>query len=304
MDVSKYKNEFISEARDHLDSLNKDLVVLEKDPNNDEVIHSLFRSFHTLKGNAAAMGYTKFSELAHSLEDALSKIKDKELTLTSDFMSIIFEGCDALEDGLQKISQDTPEDITVEHIISEVKAAIGVKDVKIDVKMDSRVVLTDTERNALQSANNNGFGNNYRIIIVFDASNVLKTAKTLLTLKLLNKDYAQDMIILKTNPAIEAIREGKFGAEIEVVLSTRKNRDEVSTIINKISGIREVHVLGLDEEYVKSVNQLHIEKESGKQEIITKHQEEVVKNIQSVKVDMDKLDKLMNLVGELLISNM
>ena len=71
-DMSAYKDEFISEARDHLDTLNDGLLVLEKNPEAEDTINKLFRAFHTLKGNSATMGYMKFSELAHALEDLLS----------------------------------------------------------------------------------------------------------------------------------------------------------------------------------------------------------------------------------------
>jgi len=304
MDLSKYKAEFISEARDSLDSLNKELVILEKNPNDDEVIHSLFRSFHTLKGNAAAMGYTKFSELAHSLEDALSKIRDKEVVMTTELMSIILEGCDALEEGLQKISEDNPEDITIAHIITEIKDAIGSKEQKIELNIAQKLELTDSDNGLISQVAGKGLVNAYRAILVFESLNVLKTAKTLLVLKLFTKDYSEDVSIIKTTPVMDDIRAGKFGQEVEIVLSTRKNVEELKKIVNTISGIKELYILGVHEDYIRSAGQLHEEKESQKQEIINKHQEEVVRTIQSVKVDMDKLDKLMNLVGELLISNM
>ena len=304
MDLSKYKDEFISEARDHLDSLNKDLVELEKSPNDEEIIHRLFRSFHTLKGNAAAMGYNKFSELAHSLEDALSKIKDKELSMTSELMSIILEGCDVLEDGLEKISENNPEDITIDHIVSEIKDAIGLKEQRTDVTITPKLELNDTEKGLISQASEKGLGNVYRIILSFESANILKTAKTLLVLKLLTKDNPEDVMLIRTTPPIDDIRQGKFGQETEEVISTRKSIEDIKKIIDGITGMKEVHVLKAEEEYVKNIGQLHEEKEAKKQEIIAKHQEETVRNIQSVKVDMDKLDKLMNLVGELLISNM
>jgi two-component system, chemotaxis family, sensor kinase CheA len=304
MDLSKYKGEFISEARDSLDSLNKDLVELEKTPNDEEIIHRLFRSFHTLKGNAAAMGYAKFSELAHSLEDVLSKIKDKELSMSSELMSIILEGCDVLEDGLEKIMGDASEDISIERIVQELKEAMGVKEQKIDVTITPKLELTDADRELISQAEGKGLGNIYRIILVFESSNILKTAKTLLVMKLLVKDNSEDVMIIRTTPTIEDIRQGKFGQETEGVVATRRNIEDLTKIIGSITGIKEVYVLKPEEEYARNAAQAHEDKELKKQEIVAKHQEETVRNIQSVKVDMDNLDKLMNLVGELLISNM
>ena len=121
MDTSEYKNEFISEARDHMDTLNEGLLVLEKDASDMDNINRIFRAFHTLKGNSAAMGFMKFSELAHSLEDVLSKVRDKELEVKQEVMDLLFDGCDQLEQGLDEINNDNPENMDVEGTITESK---------------------------------------------------------------------------------------------------------------------------------------------------------------------------------------
>src|SRR3989344_6105151 len=110
MDTSQYKDEFVSEARDHLDTLNEGLLVLEKNQQDMDTINKLFRAFHTLKGNSATMGYMKFSELAHALEDILSRIRDKKLNAEKKIMDLIFEGCDILQSGLEKISSDNSDE--------------------------------------------------------------------------------------------------------------------------------------------------------------------------------------------------
>ena len=74
MDTSKYLELFISETREHIKFLNDSLLILEKNPENTEAINQSFRSFHTIKGMAATMGYNPLADLAHRAEDILSLI--------------------------------------------------------------------------------------------------------------------------------------------------------------------------------------------------------------------------------------
>ena len=113
MDMERYKKQFFSEARDYLDSINDCLLVLEKNPDDQENIDKCFRSIHTLKGNSATMGFKVFSELSHELEDILSKIRDGELVLDEDIIEVLFHGLDLLEDGIDLIKKGKPEELDI-----------------------------------------------------------------------------------------------------------------------------------------------------------------------------------------------
>src|SRR5450830_332596 len=75
MDISQYKELFITEAQEHLDYLNKFMLELEGDQGNLEVITEIFRSAHTLKGMSATMGYGQLTELAHEMENLLEQLR-------------------------------------------------------------------------------------------------------------------------------------------------------------------------------------------------------------------------------------
>lgn len=298
MDISEYKDEFISEARDHLDILNDALLILEKDPDDMENINRIFRSFHTLKGNAAAMEFMRFSELAHALEDVMSKIRDKELEVSKNTMDMIFDGCDTLEQGLEDISNDKPENISIDGLISELKETLGAKEEAYIVNIGEKAELTGEDNKKIQEWKNQN-RKIFRLIIVFDKNNQLKTAKAMLILR----NISAISTLIKTTPASEDIKAGKFDTEIELIAASELQKEEIEKIVNDISGLKHAFILGLDEVYNKPKETAHEEKELDKAAIANKHRTDVVKQIQSVKVDMKKLDKLMNLVGELLISN-
>ncbi len=296
-DMSAYKEAFISEARDHLDTLNEGLLVLEKSSDDKENINKLFRAFHTLKGNSATMGFIKFSELAHSLEDLLSKIRDGELKVDQQTIDLLLEGLDILEGGLELIDNDEADSIEIEDCVKKLKERMGQKDEVIKLDIPAKLELDESQKKLLakeQKSKNSIF----RIILFFERKNFLKAAKSSLVLR----NLSDSGNFIKTTPVMDEIKMGKFDQEVEFVFSAKISKEETEKIINKVSGIKHVFILGLEEEY-KRPEQSNEEKEKEKANIAQKHQQEVVKQIQSVKVNMTRLDKLMNLVGELLISN-
>ncbi|MBN1502883.1 chemotaxis protein CheA [Candidatus Woesearchaeota archaeon] len=298
MDISKYRDEFVSEARDHLDELNDLLLVLEKDHNSTESINEIFRAFHTLKGNSAAMGFHKFSELAHALEDIMAQIRDKHLEVATNVIDLILEGCDMLEIGLEQISSDNEERISPEELIGELKQLLEEEPQSASVSIGAKVSLSEQEQEKISEHKQKG-QNIYRIVLIFDKHNFLKTPKALIILRELSKIG----ILFKTTPEKKDIEQGKFSSEVEIILGCQKEKRDIEMIIHHITGIKHFSILGLDDTYEKPKEMLHEEKEYAKAEIINRHKEYAVGQIQSVKVSMDKLDKLMNLVGELLINN-
>ncbi|MBN1157082.1 chemotaxis protein CheA [Candidatus Woesearchaeota archaeon] len=293
--MSAYKQEFLSEARENLEKLNENLLAIEKDYSNAENINAVFRAFHTLKGNSAAMGYMTFSELAHTLEDVLALIKEKKIKVTKNIMDELFEGCDIIEEGLEQIENDNSESIDAEGFISRLKKLHEKESEKVSI--EQKATFTE-EEDAIISQKEKEMSI-FRVVIVFDRKNPINGAKSMLILKSLSEISE----IIKTIPSKEIIREGKFETEIDIVVATKEPKENVEKAAGKVSGIKHLFVLGLHEEYVKPDETARHEKEIEKAKIAQQHHADVVKQIQSIRVDMKKLDKLMNLMGELLISN-
>lgn len=88
---------FIEETKENLEVMESGLLELEKDPNNEEIIHSIFRAMHTVKGGAGLMGLEEMSNLAHALENVLDKIREKTMELTEDITAQLFKGYDLLQ---------------------------------------------------------------------------------------------------------------------------------------------------------------------------------------------------------------
>lgn len=100
---------FTQEARELLDLLGRELVTLEQQPDDTETVHHALRAAHTLKGSAAMLGHEHVRTLAHALEDALQVIRDGHLTAASDTVDLMLGAVDALDGQLNSIARTASE---------------------------------------------------------------------------------------------------------------------------------------------------------------------------------------------------
>jgi len=118
-ELSKYKDTYLSEAREHVDSMNKALLKLEKQPTKLELISEIFREIHTLKSMSAAMDYNKSAELCHAIEDVLDVLKKKKMRL-EDCIDTLFESFDALDLMLKNLKKGK-EEIDVAKLVERLR---------------------------------------------------------------------------------------------------------------------------------------------------------------------------------------
>jgi two-component system chemotaxis sensor kinase CheA len=299
MGEEKYKQVFISEARDHLDALNAALVQLEKDPHDKDVINQAFRAFHTLKGNSSALGYTHIAELAHGLEDMLSHIRDGDLSADRETMGILLPGLDLLEQGISSLETSEEEGIDPEAVLQDVRRILGAGKKAQVTNVPERCAIDDAMRARIAQVRNSGILP-VRLIILLDVKAQLKGAKFQILLRRL-REFGE---ILSTTPSMEEIRAERIGIDIETLILTSKPREELIQAARSVTGIVDAMALSIDEVYRKPEVLANQEREHHKNEITKAHHAAAVRQVQSVKVDMSRLDALMNLMGEMLINNL
>ena len=98
--------EFLVESHENLNQLDQDLVALEKDPRSPELLGSIFRTIHTIKGISGFLGFSKLEAVAHCGENLLSKLRDHELVLNADITSGLLTMVDAVRRMLASIEAD------------------------------------------------------------------------------------------------------------------------------------------------------------------------------------------------------
>jgi two-component system chemotaxis sensor kinase CheA len=105
VDLSKYKDIYVSEAKDHLQKLNDNLLALEKKKGGKDILNELMRSSHTIKGSSATMQYEKTAFLAHVMEDIFDYARNDMIKITPEIINKLFKAVDTLEKSVKSVSK-------------------------------------------------------------------------------------------------------------------------------------------------------------------------------------------------------
>ena len=109
MDVSQYLDIFIDETNGHIQTLNDNIMILEKEPENKDVINEIFRAAHSLKGMAGTMGFKKMQRLTHDMENVFQEIRNDNIKVNSNLIDILFNCLDAIEEYLETVKATSDE---------------------------------------------------------------------------------------------------------------------------------------------------------------------------------------------------
>lgn len=329
MDVSQYLDIFIDETKEHLQSLNEQLLILEREPDNSDTINEIFRAAHSLKGMAGTMGYKRMQKLTHDMENAFSEIRNGKMKVSSDLMDALFKGLDALESYLDIIMRTADEGTDdnqelidqIERIMKvglsgsvEQKVISSAVAVAAQTEEDGSYIemqLSDTEWKAVTKASEDGkytFG----MTIYIQESCILKAARAFLVLKAL-EDYGD---VIKSIPEVQDIEDEKFEFSFNLAYITDKELDFVKALILNVSEIKSAAFFKFEPPAPVPI-QVTVEKQmlpeqqkkgdaaaKGASNVKTPAAKNGGKPVvtHSVRVDIEKLDDLMNLVSELIIA--
>lgn len=337
MDTSQYLDLFIDETKEHLQSLNEHILILEKEPENEDTINEIFRAAHTLKGMAGTMGFTRMQRLTHDLENVFSEIRSGNMKVNPKLIDILFRGLDALESYLDVISSEGNEGTEDnEDIINDLNSVLeeqkggGVpaesaqkpaESMKEEPKKDETVTaakakyntipVTDYEVDAMKTAKAEG-KNIFGITVYLSDSCILKAARAFLVFKSVESKGE----LIKSVPTTEQIEDEEFELDFSWILATTDSKENIKKMILNVSEVAEVYI----EDYVipeaETESKEETKKETAKAETDAadkpkqekkddgdKHKKGKAKvGSRSVRVDIDKLDELMNLVSELIIA--
>ena len=109
MDVNQYLEIFLDETKEHLESLNGQILKLEQEPEDVDTINEIFRAAHSLKGMAGTMGYKRMQNLTHDMENVFSEIRNGTMKVKSNLIDTLFQCLDALEEYTSNIQETADE---------------------------------------------------------------------------------------------------------------------------------------------------------------------------------------------------
>ena len=122
--------DFIQETIEILESLDKDLVILEETPNDTELLNRIFRSIHTVKGTSGFLGFERLTSVAHKTEDILNKLRKEDIKLTHRLMDLILIGVDGVKVLFGEIQEDGTEKAEIEETVMRLEQGLMEESLK------------------------------------------------------------------------------------------------------------------------------------------------------------------------------
>lgn len=339
MDVSQYLEIFIDESAEHLQTLSDCIMELEKEPDNKDVINEIFRAAHSLKGMAGTMGFKRMQHLTHDMENVFQEVRSEKIQVDSQMIDLLFKCLDAIDGYLENIkatSDEGEEDNEV--IIKELntflaKANGEAQEEKTpepaqesapatadggDHKLYQQIDLTDQEREAVMTAKESGM-HIYGFTVTIQKDCLLKAARAFLVFR----EVEAFGEILVYRPSSQDIEDEKFDLEFSFYIGSPEDLEKIKKAASNVSEIESVVGEELTDFSAKAPAVAEEEKEEKKEEKPAEPKQEAQPapkapekkkapakkagvgkpaTSRTVRVDIEKLDALMNQVSELIIA--
>ncbi|AIQ30497.1 chemotaxis protein CheA [Paenibacillus sp. FSL P4-0081] len=335
MDMNQYLSMFIDESNDHLQSLNESMMGLEANPEDLSIVQVIFRSAHTLKGMAATMGFEDLASLTHQMENVLDLVRNNKLRMQDFIFDTLFKSIDALESMVEDITGGGEGKADVSAIVSslqaivrgEVPAAGGaaaeVTAAAAGNATDAQVFLDEFQYSVLEQSLQEGHQVLY-VDVAIRKDCQLKAVRAYMVFDLLERSGE----VVKSFPSVQDIEQEKFDYGFSLYYITQKDASEIQKMILNLSEIDTVTAVALDQESLRQMGQESVAATaeapasapapevapaaSNVSPAASAHGKEESKAAparaggapspsRTIRVDIERLDVLMNLFSELLI---
>ncbi|AFR70270.1 chemotaxis histidine kinase CheA [Brachyspira pilosicoli B2904] len=331
-DSDEFISIFLSEANEIVEGLENDLVLLEDNKSDEDLLNKIFRSAHTLKSSAGTVGFTTMSELNHVAENLLEKVRSGKLDVTPQMITVLLEFLDTIKLMLQNIVDGVGEAdgvTNIESLKAKIKAIAEGNDINT-VSVEKKEEAPKTEEKPKEESKASSSNNMFHIEMIFKPSifdngidplmflNDLKAIGTVSNLK----------IDISNVPAISDLEDPyacytQFSLDIE----TASTIEQVQNIFLFVIDDNDINITEKVEEKVEETKAAEEKvEEKAEEKAEEKHEEDKkeeahddkakenkaapaskptgtkVQAPSTVRVDIRKLDSLMNLIGELVIA--
>ena len=306
IDVSQYLSVFLEETKEHLQAFTQALIDLEGSDAEcaTEALNEAFRAAHTVKSMSASMDFRNMEHLCHSTEDVMDELRSGSRSVTPEIIDLLLECSTKLEELTSSIEGNGNDDIDVSAVLLELKSLNegeeenGKGERKGEAMENENCKVQNEKFKTMEVEGERG--KTYEINVSLVKNCEFKGARGFLALK----NLAEIGEIIKTVPSQEDIENEKFDFEFEVVLATDANEEDVKKVLTSVVDIEKVDIVSEEKEEVEAeagarAEVAGVKLEGGKsKDNLGKEKETAVK---SVRISIDKLDTVVNFVGELVI---
>jgi two-component system, chemotaxis family, sensor kinase CheA len=330
MDMNQYLTMFIDESNDHLQSLNENMLQLESNPDDIGIVQIIFRSAHTLKGMAATMGYEDLASLTHQMENVLDLVRNEKLKMQDFIFDTLFKSLDALESMVQDITEGGDGKADVSSIVASLQSIVrgegastggGAAEGDNSVGAVQGIELDEFQFSVLDQSISEGHKVLY-IQVTLREDCQLKAVRAYMVFETLERSGE----IVKTYPDVQEIEQGEFDRVFSLYYITQRETQDIESQILGVSEIETTTVVALDHESLQQmVQESAATAEAVKPQVSeaapaataspeakstsapAKESKAPARNAgggnpsRTIRVDIERLDVLMNLFSELLI---
>ncbi len=334
MDVSQYLEIFIDESSEHLQNLSDCIMTLENEPENKDTINEVFRAAHSLKGMAGTMGFKRMQTLTHDMENVFQEVRSDKIKVDSAMIDLLFECLDALDKYLENIKATSDEgtednEIIIKELNDFIAKAQGkvveepVKPVKEEtaalVASDAEAKyqgfeLTEDEKTEVETALSAG-KKIYGITVHIEKDCLLKAARAFLVFRAV-EEFGH---IIVNRPSVLDIEDEKFELDfsfwivsdesIDKIIHAAKNVSEIADAVGGEVNLNKEEKKEEEKKEEPAAPQVAAapavktpEPAASQQAAAKKQAPAKPATNRTIRVDIEKLDALMNQVSELLIA--
>ncbi|MGD6832742.1 chemotaxis protein CheW [Sutcliffiella halmapala] len=318
MELSQYLDIFLEESKEHLETINNQLVELERNPQNIEIVNEIFRSAHTLKGMSATMGYEDLASLTHQMENVLDMIRNQKLSVSSNLLDVIFRSVEYLEAMVFSIADggDGKKDVSdVVAMLVKIEKGETFEDESIKASGHGEEHSYDSyELTILQQSEEQGFLP-LEVKVTLRKDCLLKAARVFMVFEVVE----QIGEVIKSNPPVDQLEEENFNDSFVITMVTKEDPQDVKERIMKVSEVEKVEttVIHTKNLSAQETNDVQVESENEGLELPVEEAAATVEPAmkaaepataikagqtnKTIRVSIDRLDGLMNLFEELVI---
>ncbi|NQD67969.1 chemotaxis protein CheA [Bacillus haikouensis] len=323
MEMSQYLEVFIEESKENLQACNEQLLELEKSPDNLSIVNEIFRAAHTLKGMSATMGYEDLANLTHKMENVLDGIRNEKIRVSPEILDVVFKSVDDLEEMVLSISNggDGKKDVT--EVVTLLQAienggsisssqSLAQKESAAAVAMDASINYEAFEQTVIEQSYEQGM-HCFELSVSLREDCLLKAARVYMVFEVLEKIGE----VIKSVPTVDKLEEEQFDQSFTVTIVTNESSIDIEKKVLNVSEVERVGVTEITPETLQNQNAIHkIEEQKPESKEVIASQEKPVKGKDSnspkestrstssnktIRVNIERLDILMNLFEELVI---
>ncbi|MHA2029640.1 MAG: chemotaxis protein CheA [Candidatus Kariarchaeaceae archaeon] len=271
--MGEYLDIFLAELEENISLLNSSLIEVEKDSSKVSTLKDLIRAAHTIKGMAATMGFDNVTQLTHEVEDHLMSLN----SVSPGLIQTLYKVADRLDEFKTKVEKkSSPDKLNVKDLISELQRG-GAPGVRVAPTRPAAALTRD-------AAEDIRVGITYKISIKFDPGARLLGARGFQVLRVIDA-LAE---ITTSDPPVDVLEDGKLSGDIEMEIISYESEVELRSALSSVEDLKEVSISRLVDEAPIST--------------VTIDGARMRRAIQSVRVNLDRLDGVIDLLGELVIT--